>query len=120
MPTSISLTLRLGLAFAFLYPPISAFVDPNSWVGYFPSFLRGVIPDLVLLYGFGIIEILIAVWLISGKKIFYSATAALVLLLLIVVFNLAQFQVVFRDLSIASIALALMLMHWLGRSTQEG
>ena len=108
----VDLTLRLGLAFAFLYPAINAVFEPDSWIGYFPSFMLGVLPDLVLLHSFGLIEIVIAVWLINGKGTFYSAATALVFLLLIVAFNVAQFEVVFRDLSIASIALALMLLHW--------
>jgi uncharacterized membrane protein YphA (DoxX/SURF4 family) len=112
MRTLVSLTLRLGLAFAFLYPPISALINPDSWIGYFPSFVRGVVPDAVLLHSFGLMEIVIAVWLMSGKKIFYAATVAMVFLFLIVVFNLAQFEVVFRDVSIATIALSLMCLHW--------
>ena len=36
--------LRIGLAFAFLYPPLDAIVDPYSWLGYFPAFMRGYVP----------------------------------------------------------------------------
>ena len=34
----VSLFLRLGVAFAFLYPPISGLLAPSSWIGYFPLF----------------------------------------------------------------------------------
>ncbi|MBI5003924.1 hypothetical protein HZC00_02430 [Candidatus Kaiserbacteria bacterium] len=105
------LVLRAGVAFAFLYPPISAFVDPNAWIGYFPKFLLGFVPDPVLLHGFGSIEVIIALWILSGKRIFIPACIAMLMLVAITVFNLTSFQVVFRDLSIAAMALALAILH---------
>ena len=99
--------LRLGVAFAFLYPPLSALTDPSSWLGYLPSFARGYVPDLVLLHAFGALEAVIAVWILSGKRIFVPSLAATVILLAIVVLNLRDFEVVFRDLSIAAMAAAL-------------
>jgi uncharacterized membrane protein YphA (DoxX/SURF4 family) len=112
MTARVDLTLRIALALAFLYPPVNALSDPSSWIGYFPSFMHGILPDMVLLHGFGVLEVLIALWLLSGRKIFYPATLAFVLLVAIVLFNANQFQVLFRDLSIALIALALMLSHF--------
>ncbi len=100
--------LRIGLAFAFLYPPLDAVADPYSWIGYFPPFTRGYVPDMVLLHSFGALEIVIALWLLSGWRIFWPSLLALCLLLSIVALDFADFQIVFRDLSIASIALALM------------
>jgi uncharacterized membrane protein YphA (DoxX/SURF4 family) len=105
------LLLRIGLAFAFLFPPLNAFFDPDSWIGYFPPFLHGILPDLVMLHGFGIVEILIALWIFSGKHIFWPCLLAAIMLLTIIVFNTAEFQVLFRDLSIITIALALALLN---------
>ena len=104
--------LRVGLAFAFLYPPLDALADPYSWLGYFPHAVRMVaesagIPDMLLLHGFGALEILIALWLLSGYKIFWPSCAALGLLIAIVATSASDFQILFRDLSIASIALSL-------------
>ena len=99
--------LRLGLAFAFLYPPLDAIADPYSWIGYFPTFMRGYVPDMVLLHSFGAIEILVAVWLLSGWKIFWPSVVALLMLLSIVAFDFNEFELLFRDVAIASIALAL-------------
>lgn len=107
-----NLVLRAGLAFAFLYPPFSALSDPDSWLGYFPSFMHGIVPDMVLLHGFGLIEVIIALWLLSGWRIFWPSVAAACMLLAIIFFDRADFEVLFRDLSIASIAIALALQHW--------
>jgi len=108
----VDLILRIGLAFAFLYPPLDAITDPYSWLGYFPSFMRGYVPDMVLLHSFGAVEIGIALWLLSGWKIFWPSILALLMLLSIVFFDRVDFEVVFRDLSIASIALALAVSRY--------
>ena len=106
------LVLRVGLAFAFLYPPINALGDPNSWIGYFPQFTRGIVEDTLLLHAFGIVEVIIALWILSGRYVFYPAAAALLMLVGIVVFNPSEFQVTFRDLSIAAVALYLCIRHY--------
>lgn len=107
MTKAANIILRLGVALAFLYPPFDALQNPDSWIGYFPSFLLGKIPDPILLHGFGIIETVIAIWILSGWKIFWPSLAAAAMLVGIVVFNMPQFEIVFRDLSIAAAALAL-------------
>lgn len=104
-----NLILRVGVAFAFLYPPIDALFDPTSWIGYLPNFVRGVVPDLLLLHSFGVAEAVIALWILSGKNIFWPCTVAAALLLAIVVLNLPDFPIIFRDLSIAAAAAALAL-----------
>ena len=113
------LILRIGVAFAFLYPPISALSDPYSWIGYFPHFLRGYVPDMVLLHGFGLIETAIALWILSGKRIFWPSLAAVAMLVTIVAMNGFEFELLFRDLSIAAAALALVVVsypHEFGRA----
>jgi uncharacterized membrane protein YphA (DoxX/SURF4 family) len=109
------LLLRLGAALAFLYPPIDALLNPYSWVGYIPQIMRGGIPDMLLLHGFGAVEIILAVWILSGRRIFWPSVAMTVILLVIVLFNLNDFEVLFRDVSIAAMTLALAITH---RKTQ--
>lgn len=113
---------RIGLALAFLYPPYAALMDPVSWLSYFPQFVRGIataahVPDLVLLHGFGVVEVVIALWILFGRRLFYPSLAATVLLVVIVVLNLADFEVLFRDLSIAALSLAFTIRHAPGRGS---
>ncbi len=107
------LLLRIGAAFAFLYPPVAALLDPVSWLAYFPPFLRALpVPEMALLHGFGILEVLIAFWILSGKRIFVPSALATLLLLGIVLFNWNQLDVLFRDLSLAALTGALALDAW--------
>lgn len=107
-PRLAHLLLRIGIAFAFLYPPIAAISDPTSWISYFPAFVRELgIDEMVLLHGFGILEAIIALWILSGYKIRLPAALATLTLVAIVAFDYRDFGVLFRDLSIAAIALAL-------------
>lgn len=109
MDKTANLILRLGVAFAFLYPPVDALFDPTTWFGYFPGFMQHLAPEPVLLHGFGLIEAGLALWILSGKNIFWPSVAAAAILLVIVGSDLADFQVVFRDISIAAAAAALAL-----------
>jgi uncharacterized membrane protein YphA (DoxX/SURF4 family) len=103
------IVLRCAFAFAFLYPPFNALSDPNSWIGYFPSFVHGYVPDQVLLHGFGVIEVIIALWVLSGWKIVLPLALGVCMLLGIIAFNFSEFQVLFRDVSIAAIGVSLII-----------
>jgi hypothetical protein len=108
--------LRIGAAFAFLYPPLNALSDPDSWIGYFPSFVHGYVPDPLLLHTFGVVEVVIALWIFSGWRIFWPCIIATAMLVGIVAFNMPQLQILFRDLSIAAFTLGLGLLHLPRRS----
>lgn len=111
--TIVEWLLRLGVAFSFLYPPVSAWFNPYAWVGYFPTFIVDMSPvsDLTLLHLFGILEIALGLWILFGKKILVPAALATLSLFLIVTFNWTQMDVLFRDLPIALMALALVVRH---------
>lgn len=108
-----SLLLRLGLAFSFLYAAIAAFFDPFSWIGFFPSFAHAIIPnDTLLLSMFGLIETAVALWLLSGKRTLLPSIAASLLLVGIVVFNRNSMDILFRDVALVFMALALAVMNY--------
>jgi uncharacterized membrane protein YphA (DoxX/SURF4 family) len=117
LPPSEAL-LRIGLAFAFLYPAIDALFDPASWLGYFPPFVTGAfhlisvplkLSDVVLLHGFGLLEVVLALWVLLGRRVRMPALIMALILFAIVGLNLdpSNFSVLFRDVSIAFAALAL-------------
>lgn len=111
---SVDFLLRAGVAFAFIYPAVAAWIDPLSWVGYFPASLRDAFPgdDLILLHLFGITELALAFWILVGRTILIPATLASVYLIAIILANLALFDIVFRDVSILAMTLALALSEY--------
>ena len=76
------------------------------------SFLRDIfLNDVLLLHLFGIFEIVLAFWILSGKNIFYPSVLAAIILLAIVLFNFGELDVLFRDISILATAVALVILH---------
>jgi hypothetical protein len=102
--------LRSLLALSFLYPPVDALGDPYSWIGYFPTFLTDLVAPhgILLLHAFGIVEVLLALWVLLAKDARKPALIMGLMLIAIVAFNPGQFQVLFRDVCIALAALALL------------
>src|SRR3989344_4625679 len=102
----------MGLALMFMYAALSSFRSPNNWIGFFPSFVLDLIPSTILLTSFSVIELIVAVWLISGKYTLYAALVSAAMLLGIVIFNLGVLDVVFRDVGLGFAAIALAVLHY--------
>jgi hypothetical protein len=104
----IELLLRIGIAAAFIYPAVEAFFYPNSWVGFLPIWIRDLpISDIILLHLFGISEIIIAVWILVGKRIFIPCILATTYLILIITLNWKFMDLLFRDFAILVIPIVL-------------
>lgn len=110
MTTYATLLLRLGIGFVFIYAAVSSFLEPLNWVGFFPQFLRSLVPENILLPAFSLYELVIGLWLLVGKNLFAVSFLAAVSLLGIVLFNLGSFDILFRDLGLFFAALALVFM----------
>ena len=99
----VSFLLRIGLAFVFFYAAISSLLFPENWIGFFPSFLK----LNWILFLFSVYEILLGLWLLSNKYVFYASIISALTLFFIVAFNLTLFDLVFRDVAIFFMAVAL-------------
>lgn len=108
MSKTSSLLLRIAFAFAFLYPAYGMWTNPNDWLGYIPSFVKniGLSQDVLLMLIAGL-HLIIALWILSGWRIFLPSLIAAVFLGSVVYFNQNQLDVLFRDISLALVALAL-------------
>ena len=102
-----SFLIRVGLAIVFLYAAVGAFLDPQSWIGFFPAWLRDIVPGNILLGFHSIFEIFLSLWLLSGKRSYEAGVVSSLFLGLIIVVNLGAFDIVFRDVAIFGMALAL-------------
>ncbi|MEK7654564.1 MAG: hypothetical protein AAB345_04830 [Patescibacteria group bacterium] len=106
-----SLLLRVGIAFTFLYAAISGFIIPDAWVGFLPPFMTNIIPGATLLAMFGIYEIVLGLWLLSGWRIFYPALLSAATMAGIIFSDFSVFLITFRDVSILTASLALAVLH---------
>ncbi|MSR78541.1 MAG: hypothetical protein EXS59_00110 [Candidatus Taylorbacteria bacterium] len=108
-----TLILRLGVAFCFLYAGIAGFIDPESWIGWFPRFMRDIIPGLLLLKIWGVYEIVTGLWILSGKNIFWPSLVASLSLAGLILTNLNAMDIIFRDVTILSATIALTIQNYL-------
>lgn len=104
--------LRIGIALTFLYPAVASFLYPVDWVGYFPIWLRNIIPEQILLFGFFLFELFLAIWVLSSWKTFYASILSALTILAIMLLNIGLFDIVFRDVPIFFAAIALAILSY--------
>ena len=102
------LVLRLGLIAVFLYAAVASFVTPIDWIGYLPQ--TKMVPAPLLLKIFSAYELLLALWLLSGKYLRYAGALSALTMLGIIVADAKLFAITFRDVAIATGAVALALL----------
>lgn len=108
MSRTSQLLIRVAIAFAFLYPAYGFLSDPNEWVGYIPSFVQQAGIQLGTLFLIlAISHVIVALWILSGWRIFLPSLAAALFLVAVVYFNWGQLDELFRDISLALTSLAL-------------
>ena len=72
-----------------------------------PTFITALMPLRLFLPLFDSVEIGLALWLLSGKRIRSAAFLSAALLIAITVPNLADFPIIFRNIAIIAAAFAL-------------
>lgn len=107
-PKLVHFLLRLSIASVFLYAAGAATLQPYNWVGFIPQVFTIIAPANLLLLGFSLYQLVLAVWILSGWKAFYSSLLAAATLLGIITANWGDIDILFRDFAIffASLALA--------------
>ncbi len=110
MKKEAEILLRLALGFVFIYAAVSSILNPSSWIGFLPSGLSAVWTAENWLILFSLCEMVLAVWILSGWRVFWSSLTATAVLFAIVLINLATFDIVFRDLALGIAAMSLAAM----------
>lgn len=104
------LLLRVGLAIVFLYAATSSLVSPRDWIGYVPDFIQLLLPAEVVLVALSVVELVLAVWLLSGVYVRLAALVAAALLAGVTISNVSLLPISFRDIGLFFAALALAFM----------
>jgi hypothetical protein len=103
--------LRIGMAFVLVYASVEIYVNPENFLKYVPKFMTNMVPLDLFLNSFGVIEVLLAVWLLSGWKGQYPSLLSALMMAGIVVFNMEYFQILFRNVAIGFGGLALIALE---------
>jgi uncharacterized membrane protein YphA (DoxX/SURF4 family) len=104
------LSLKIGLSFAFGYAAVGSFLQPDIWIGYLPGFIGALPFAHIILTVFSLVEIILVLWLLSGKFTKYAAAFAGLMLVGIVTANFSDFTITFRDLALIFSAIALFFL----------
>jgi len=108
----ISFLLRAGLAIAFFYAGISSFLAPTNWIGFVPNFIGAIISKEIFLMSFSGYQILLGIGLLFDYKTFMLSILSSVTLFLIVSGNIMSLELLFRDVAILFMALALISLSY--------
>ncbi len=114
MSKTSSLLIRLALAFSLLYSAYGFWRHADVWLAYIPEVVKNAaivtrigLSGGTLALALSAFHIVLAVWLLSGWRIFIPSLVIALFLGTIVYFNLNQLDALFRDVSLALVALAL-------------
>lgn len=108
----ISILLRTGLAISFFYAAISSLLNPAIWSGFVPDFLKFIISPKIFLSIHSAYELILGFLLMSDYKTFYLSILSAVTLFIIIIFNLNFLDIVFRDIGLLLMAIALMVLSY--------
>ncbi len=103
--------LRVGLAFVFAYASYEICINPANFLKYTPQFILQIVPENLFLYSFGVAELALAVWLLTGWKPEYASIISVMLMVGIIAFNPEYFQILFRNVAIGFGGLALLMLE---------
>ncbi len=102
--------LQIGLVAVFLYAGLSQLQKPNDWTTYFPSFLASHISLITVVKIVAVYELLLAGWLLTGKYLKLAGILCALTFGGIILFNLHQLLITFRDIGLLFMSLALILL----------
>lgn len=106
--------LRAALSFTLIYAAIAGFLEPSNWSGFFPSFAVSILPATTLLLVWGIVEIILGIWILFGRKIFIPSLITALSLTALIVTNWGAMDILFRDVAVLAIAIVLAMRARIG------
>jgi uncharacterized membrane protein YphA (DoxX/SURF4 family) len=102
--------IQIGLAVVFFYAAISQLRSPNDWTAYLPNLLNSSISLITLVKVVAVFELALGTWLLSGKYLKLAGLVCALTLGGILVFNLSQLIITFRDIGLLFMSLALIFI----------
>ncbi|MES2876496.1 MAG: hypothetical protein V4678_03440 [Patescibacteria group bacterium] len=109
-PALASISIRVSLAIVFAYAAIGAFIQPNAWIGFVPEFTNNFIDPKLALDIISVLQLVLAVWLVTGVYVKFAAAAAIALLAGVLITDFETILITFRDIGLIGAALALIFL----------
>ena len=103
-------TLRIGIAFVFGYAVFAFFSGASNWSQFYPRWAADIVSADIFLSVFSVYEVMLVIWLLSGKWLSTAALIAAVTIFLLTAVNLHLFDILFRNVAIFCSAVALMFL----------
>ncbi len=104
----VPVVMRFGLAIVFGWFGIDKFLNVANWYGWIPGWLPAM-PQDMLLYALGAIEVVLALMLIGGRFVRLAGLLCAIFLLAIVL-SFGINEITIRDIGLIALALALAMM----------
>lgn len=104
------LSLRIGIAFVFIYAAVNFTLNPQEGEKFIPNFLTILLTKQTFLKIFTVYELFLAFWILWGKWPRISASLAALTTFAVTIPNIAYFDVLFRNVAILAAAIALVAL----------
>ncbi len=109
------LSLRVGLAYVFLFVAVYSTISPQTYIHYIPGLVRTLIKPEIFLYFLSAGEVFLSIWLLLGKYTFWAGLVSAAMIVSITAPNIGELNVLFRNVAIFYAALALSALSWEGK-----
>ncbi|MBX4212239.1 hypothetical protein KW787_02155 [Candidatus Pacearchaeota archaeon] len=107
----ISLVLAIAVAFAHIYPGISIFINPSQWQIFVPGWLTNIVSSNTFLYLHAFFDLAVVLLILYPRTRLYGSSLASINFILIILSNLDNLFILFRDVSLLIISLLIVLIE---------
>ncbi|MBX4196888.1 hypothetical protein KW805_04845 [Candidatus Pacearchaeota archaeon] len=116
---TIILALSIALAFAHAYAGLGTLTNPSQWQIFVPAWITSLISVSSVLYLHAFLDIAIALLILYPKTRFYGAILSALNFTFIILSNLDQLFIVFRDVPLLMGAVLVAFLVYESRAASQ-
>jgi len=108
----VSLLLRIALALTFLYAAVLPYFHILDWISTFPNFITNTLSTTAILSISALFHVIIALWIVSGFRIFIPNILLILTLLISFVWSGFSIDMLMNIIPSLAAAFALSIMYF--------
>jgi len=108
---AVSLLLQFATSLYLTYVGVASLINPDIWISYFPSYIHNLTFAFVLLKLWALFLLFLAIWIMSGKRIFIPTFVATIILILTTLISLPIPEYFFHNVALTCGAFSLCIIH---------